>query len=133
MVERLDHAGYACNMVTLVINFLIKDSYSSIYTHTVRSILLLIVCIMSLIWRRGATSTTPPGLSDTGLLVIRIVMTVVPGIGFMLYGSLILATFKQYGRVMDEKWMLRVDGWFEDERKKTSKELGHPWPTSTSG
>ena len=36
---------------------------ASMCTHTIRSILILIVCIMSLtgIWRRGVTSTTPPG------------------------------------------------------------------------
>ena len=48
----------------------------------------------------------------------------------LLYGLLIKTTFKQYGRVMDEKWMQLVEKWFEEERKKTAEELGHLWPLS---
>ena len=114
MVERLDYVGYARNLVNLVIVFLIKDSYSSICTHMVRSIILFIVCIMSFTWRTGVTSTTPPGLSNTGLLVIRIVMSVVLGIG-VLYGILIMTTFQRYGQVMDKEWKRRIDEWIETE------------------
>ena len=114
MVERLDYVGYARNLVNLVIVFLIKDSYSSICTHMVRSIILFIVCIMSFTWRTGVTSTTPPGLSNTGLLVIRIVMSVVLGIG-VLYGILIMTTFQRYGQIMDKEWKRRIDEWIEAE------------------
>ena len=114
MVECLDLVGYACNLVNLVIIFLIKDSQPSICTHSLRSIILYIVCIMSFIWRTGVTSTTPPGLSDTGLLVIRIVMTVVLGIG-VLYGFLILITFQRYGTVMDKAWKQRIDEWIGEK------------------
>jgi hypothetical protein len=69
---------------------------------------------MSFIWRTGVTSTTPPGLSDTGLLVIRIVMTVVLGIG-VLYGFLIMTTFQRYGVVMDKAWKQRIDKWIEEK------------------
>ena len=47
----------------------------------------------------------------------------------LLYGLLIKITFKQYGRVMCEKWMQLVEKWFEEERKKTAGELGL-WPLS---
>jgi hypothetical protein len=114
MVECLDLVGYASNLVNLVIIFVIKDSQSSICTHSVRSIILYIACIMSFIWRTGVTSTTSPGLSNTGLLVIRIVMTVVLGIG-VLYGLLIITTFQRYGMVMDKAWKQRIDEWIEEK------------------
>jgi hypothetical protein len=69
---------------------------------------------MSFIWRTGVTSTTPPGLSNTGLLVIRIVMTVVLGIG-VLYGLLIMTTFQRYGMVMDKAWKQRIDEWIAEK------------------
>ena len=89
-----------------------KDTFSSICTHTARSIILYIVCIMSFIWRTGVTSTTPPGLSDTGLLIIRIFMTVVLGIG-VLYGLLIMTTFQQFVN-MDKEWKRRIDTLIEE-------------------
>ena len=64
---------------------------------------------MSFIWRSKVTdSTTPPGLSDTGSLAIRIVLTVVLGIG-LLYGFLIPRTFRRYGVVVDKVWRKRID------------------------
>ena len=57
-------------------------------------------------------TTTPPGLSDTGLLAIRIILTVVLGIG-LLYGFLILRTFRRYGVVMDRAWQKRIDEWVQ--------------------
>ena len=113
MVDSLDLVGYACNLVNLVIIFVIKDTYSSICTHMARSIILYVVCIMSFIWRTGVTSTTPPGLSDTGLLVIRIAATVVLGIG-VLYGLLIMSTFQRFV-VMDEEWKRRIEEWNEEK------------------
>ena len=56
----------------------------------------------------------PPRLSDTGLLVIRIVMTVVLGIG-VLYGLLIMNTFQRYGTVMDKAWKQRIDEWIAEK------------------
>ena len=78
---------------------------------------------MSFIWRTGVTDTTPPGLSDTGLLIIRIVMTVVLGIG-LLYGILIMTTFQRYGSVMDKIWKQRIDKWI----KEKSTENKGPFP-----
>ena len=69
---------------------------------------------MSFVWRAGVTSTTPPGSSDTCLLVMRIVMTVVLGIG-VLYGLLIMNTFQRYGKVMDKAWKLRIDEWIAEK------------------
>jgi hypothetical protein len=60
-----------------------------------RSIILYIVCIMSL-WRSGITSTTPPRISDTTLLGIRVVFTIVLGIG-VLNVFLTVNTFRQSG------------------------------------
>ena len=125
MVERLGNVGYASNLVNLVIFFVIKDSQYLICTHSVRSIILYIACIMSFIWRSGVTSTTPPGLSDTGLLAIRIAMTIVLGIG-VLYGFLIMATFQRYGAVMDKAWKQRIDKWIAE--KATGNKVSFPQP-----
>ena len=76
--------------------------------------MLYIACIMSFVWRSGVTSTTPPGLSDTGLLVLRIFITVVLGMG-VLYGFLIMTTFQRYGTVMDKAWKQRIDKWIKEE------------------
>ena len=113
MVECLDLVGYASNLVNMVI---IKDSHYTICTHSViRSIILYIACIMSFIWRTGvADTTTPTGLSNTSLLIIRIVMSVVLGIG-VLYGILIMTTFQRYGLVMDKAWKLRIDEWLAEK------------------
>ena len=78
---------------------------------------------MSFTWRTGMTSTTPPGLSNTGLLVIRIVMSVVLGIG-VLYGLLIMNTFQRYGKVMDEEWKRRIDEWIKEE---ATRNVYHPY------
>ncbi|KAF8806788.1 hypothetical protein BYT27DRAFT_7101124, partial [Phlegmacium glaucopus] len=77
------------------------------------SIILYIVCIMSFVWRSTVTGTTSPGISDTGLLTIRIVITVVLAIG-VLFGFLIMTTFRRYGEVMDKAWKQRIDRWIEE-------------------
>lgn len=69
---------------------------------------------MSFVWRTGVVSTTSPGLSDTGLLVIRIFITTILGIG-VLYGFLIMTTFQRYGAVMDRAWKQRIDKWIEEK------------------
>ena len=70
---------------------------------------------MSFVWRSGVTGNTSPDiLSDTGLLAIRIVMTLVLGIG-MFYGFLIMTTFRRYGTVMDIAWKQRIDTWLEEK------------------
>ena len=77
--------------------------------------MLYIACIMSFVWRTSAQDTNPPGdLSKGGLLAVRIVITVVLGLG-MLYGWLILSTFSRYGEAMDKAWKQRIDGWLEEK------------------
>ncbi|KAF8806754.1 hypothetical protein BYT27DRAFT_7101379 [Phlegmacium glaucopus] len=78
------------------------------------SIILYIACIMSFVWRSNVTNTTSPGISDTGLLVIRVVITVVLTIG-VVFGFLIMATFRRYGEVMDKAWKQRIDRWIEEK------------------
>ena len=77
--------------------------------------MLYIACIMSFVWRTSAQVTNPPSnLSKEALLAVRIVITVVLGLG-MLYGWLILSTFSRYGEVMDKAWKQRIDGWLEEK------------------
>ncbi|KIM41592.1 hypothetical protein M413DRAFT_27906 [Hebeloma cylindrosporum] len=92
------------------------------------SIMLYIACIMSFIWRTSAQDANPPAdLSESGLLAVRIVITVVLGIG-MLYGWLILSTFSRYGEVMDRAWKSRIDGWLDDKAAAQQQYLP-PQPT----
>ena len=74
--------------------------------------MLFIACFVSFVWRSGVTSTTPPGISDRNLLAIRITITVVLGIG-VVYGILIMTTFRKYGAVMDKAWKQRIDEWIK--------------------
>ena len=74
--------------------------------------MLYIFCIMSFVWRSGATNTPSPGISDRNLLAMRITFTVVVGIG-VVYGILIMTTFRRYGGVMDKAWKQRIDRWIE--------------------
>jgi len=113
MVECLGFLSYASDLVNLVIFLIIEDFQFSMLMHSVRSIILYIACIMSFVWRSTATSTTAPGISDTGLLVIRIVITVILGIG-TLYGFLIITTFRRYGVAIDKAWKQRIDRWIEE-------------------
>ena len=81
---------------------------------------------MSFIWRSGVADTTPPpGLSDTGVLIIRVVMSAVLGIG-LLYGVLIMTTFQRYGTVMDKAWKQRIDDWIKE--KSTGNKDSFPQP-----
>ena len=69
---------------------------------------------MSFVWRSGLTSTTPPEISNTELLAIRIIITAVLGTG-VIYGCLIANTFHQYGVVMDKAWRKRISKWIEEK------------------
>ena len=111
MVECLGYVGYASNLVNLV-NFCYNFQISVLIMYSIRSITLYFFCIMSFVWRSGVTNTAPPGISDTNLLAIRITFTVVVGIG-VVYGILIMATFRQYGAAMDKAWRQRIDQWIE--------------------
>ncbi|KJA14139.1 hypothetical protein HYPSUDRAFT_220615 [Hypholoma sublateritium FD-334 SS-4] len=79
------------------------------------SIVLYIVCIMSFIWRTNAQSTQlAPPLSNTHLLIIRISISSVLGLG-MLYGALVLRTFSRYGETMDRAWKRRLNEWVQEK------------------
>ncbi|KJA18063.1 hypothetical protein HYPSUDRAFT_90259 [Hypholoma sublateritium FD-334 SS-4] len=80
------------------------------------SIVLYIACIMSFIWRTNAQDTqTPPVLSHVSLLLIRILLSSVLGLGF-IYGALVLSTFSRYGEAMDRAWKRRIDGWVQEKK-----------------
>ncbi|KAF8159937.1 hypothetical protein B0H34DRAFT_674211 [Crassisporium funariophilum] len=82
------------------------------------SIILYIACIMAFVWRTGGKDTTPSELSDKGLLAMRIIITIVLGLG-LLYGCLIVSTFRRYGEVMDKAWKSRIDGWIDEKAAGT--------------
>jgi hypothetical protein len=85
---------------------------------------------MSFVWRSGVTDTTPPGISDTNLLAIRVVFTVVLGIG-VLNVFLTVNTFRQSSQ-RDTKWKQRIDGWIDEQARAsqgsfTQPALGDDW------
>ncbi|PPR03922.1 hypothetical protein CVT24_008107 [Panaeolus cyanescens] len=87
------------------------------------SLVLYVTCILSFVWRTGDPVSGPPSpLSPRGLLVVRIVLTLVLGLG-AIYGSLIFSTFRRYGESMDRKWKLRIDGWIREK-------ITNPYPDS---
>lgn len=70
---------------------------------------------MSFIWRTSAQSTqSPPVLSNTRLLIIRIIISSVLGLG-LLYGALVLRTFNRYGKTMDRAWKRRINEWMQEK------------------
>ncbi|KJA15466.1 hypothetical protein HYPSUDRAFT_72059 [Hypholoma sublateritium FD-334 SS-4] len=77
------------------------------------SIIFYLVGIMSFVWRTGAqTAPAPTPLTDTQLLVVRILITLVLGLG-CVSGGLGLMTFHRYGRRMDRRWARRIQAWIE--------------------
>ena len=82
--------------------------------YSIRSVILYITCVMSFVWRSGLASTTPPEISNTELLAIRIIITAVLGTG-VIYGFLVANTFHRYGVVMDIPWRKRIDKWIEEK------------------
>lgn len=91
---------------------------------------------MSFIWRTNARSTQPPpALSDTGLLIIRVIISSVLGLG-LLYGTLVLRTFSRYGTTMDRAWKRRINGWMQEKMLLRSPfsyhaQLYEPHPVSS--
>ncbi|KAH6916441.1 hypothetical protein BKA70DRAFT_1092833, partial [Coprinopsis sp. MPI-PUGE-AT-0042] len=74
------------------------------------SLILYICCIMAFVWRTSTHGVDRGPLSDQGLLAVRVGVTVLLGLG-MLYGALVLLTFRRYGDVMDLAWKQRVKTW----------------------
>jgi len=111
----MGYVGDACCVAHLVC---VYRSSSCRISLPDRSIMLYIACIMSFVWRTSAQDANPPGdLSKGALLTVRIVITVILGLG-MLYGWLILNTFSKYGVAMDKTWKERIDGWLEEKARK---------------
>jgi len=69
---------------------------------------------MSFIWRTGSPDAPPAPLSHRGLLAVRVIITIVLGIGF-IYGALIISTFQRYGEAMDQAWKQRIESWLEEK------------------
>ncbi len=93
----------------------------------IRAIVLYIACIMSFIWRTNAQDTQPLlVLSHSGLLLIRLLLSCVLGLG-ILYGSLVIRTFSHYGDAMDRDWKRRIDDWVQ-EKAHTFAQYPPPHP-----
>ncbi|KAJ3569972.1 hypothetical protein NP233_g4705 [Leucocoprinus birnbaumii] len=74
------------------------------------SILTFIACIMSFMWRAQANLPSDFVFLTTSLteFAFRTFICVVLGVG-ILYGALIINTFRRYGTQMDEAWQRRVE------------------------
>ncbi|KAF4611256.1 hypothetical protein D9613_006592 [Agrocybe pediades] len=95
------------------------------------SIILYIACIMSFIWRTSPLEdANPPNLlSSTMLLITRTVISSILGVG-LIYGALVLRTFRRYGEVMDRQWKRRIDGWIEEKNRSAFGPLWYPGTAS---
>jgi hypothetical protein len=90
------------------------------------SIILYIACVMSFVWRTAAVDNSSPTLlSSRGLLIIRIMISVVLALG-IIYFALIMATLRQYGAAMDRAWKERIRGWIEEKVLTASS---RPYPS----
>ncbi|KAJ7644837.1 hypothetical protein FB45DRAFT_784834 [Roridomyces roridus] len=105
------------------------------------SIILFITCIMAFTWRTGAVSDAdaPSALSDDAALGLRIAVTGVLGLA-VIYLSLIMKTFGDYGDVIDQKWNRKVRDLARDGSRnvhiggypRASSPLPDRWSRSTS-
>ena len=111
-LERLGAPCDASNMACMV-------SYSSLRQLTpvstpapYRSMIFLIISIMTFIWRTGTIEDTrqTPIVTSHEALAPRIVVTCVFSLG-LIYLVLIHSTFRRYGTAMDRSWRTRVLAW----------------------
>ncbi|KAH6916440.1 hypothetical protein BKA70DRAFT_1255789 [Coprinopsis sp. MPI-PUGE-AT-0042] len=91
------------------------------------SLILYICCIMAFVWRTSTHGIDRGPLSDRGLLAVRAAITVLLGLG-MLYGALVLLTFRRYGDVMDKTWKQRVKTWITPLGYESQPYYGQPAP-----
>ncbi|PPQ65082.1 hypothetical protein CVT24_003036 [Panaeolus cyanescens] len=70
------------------------------------SLILYISAIVSFVWRSDSLDSSTR-LSESALLSVRLVFSITLAIA-MIYGCLIFLTFRQFGEVMDEKYVTRV-------------------------
>ncbi len=77
-----------------------------------RSIVTYIACIMSFMWRVSANLPSDHFFlaSPSTELSFRIFICIVLGVG-VIYGALIINTFRRYGGKMDEAWKRRVESY----------------------
>ncbi|KAF8197517.1 hypothetical protein BJ912DRAFT_846294 [Pholiota molesta] len=92
------------------------------------SIVLFIVAIMSFVWRTDPAndSISTFMLSATGLLIIRIAMSALLGLG-LVNALLITNTFQLYGEALDKDWRTWIDEW------KKAKAIEAPLDLLASG
>ncbi len=82
---------------------------------------------MSFVWRTGAQNAQPPTpLTDTQLLIVRILISLTLGLG-LVTGGLSLMTFRFYGRRMDQAWARRIQAW-NDQQNQTYPAVHIPPP-----
>ncbi|KAF9479300.1 hypothetical protein BDN70DRAFT_878977 [Pholiota conissans] len=76
------------------------------------SILLFVVSIMSFVWRTNPASAAVSTfiLSSTGLLIVRIGMSAVLGLG-VIDAMLVMNTFRLYGEALDKDWRKCIILW----------------------
>lgn len=81
---------------------------------------MFLVCILSFIWRTGATQDQVTiSLSPQGALGLRVMLTAIFAIGF-IYFVLIVKTFSHYGDAMDREWKQQVMRWAKEGRPQPS-------------
>ncbi|PPQ87553.1 hypothetical protein CVT25_008465 [Psilocybe cyanescens] len=86
------------------------------------SIILYITCIMTFVWRTSSrtqdntdtTTNNAHGISDAGLLVVRIVISAILGLG-IVYMGLAMRTLGRYGDEMDVCWRRRRGAWVGEQ------------------
>ncbi|KAF9057127.1 hypothetical protein BJ165DRAFT_1335279, partial [Panaeolus papilionaceus] len=69
------------------------------------SLMMYIVCIMTFIWRTGNGAVVPE-LPSSAILACKIFISSTLGLG-IVYGTLIIYTFRRYGQSMDRRWKQR--------------------------
>ncbi|TFK25147.1 hypothetical protein FA15DRAFT_655388 [Coprinopsis marcescibilis] len=78
------------------------------------SLILYITCIMSFLWRTDTHSNEHGPMPFHWLLAIRVIISTILGLG-VVYGILVLRTFRRYGTAMDNAWKGRINGWIADQ------------------
>ena len=116
ILECLGAPRDASNVVSLA-SFLSNSTLwnrISVYFSISRSMIMYIVCIMSLVWRTGTTDDANRGpMTPEDAFAFRIIVTIVLALG-LIYFVLIASTLRRYGEMMDQAWHRRIVGWIND-------------------
>lgn len=72
---------------------------------------------MSFVWQTSVNTdqNSPKQISAKTLFAVRVIMSVLLSLG-ILYGGLILTTFRHYGQEMDRSWQRRINNWITEKR-----------------